>query len=363
MAGNSFGQQFRITTFGESHGPALGVVIDGCPAGLALDESKIQAELDRRRPGQNALTTPRDEKDQVEILSGVFEGKTTGTPLAMMVRNANTRSQDYDAIKDKFRPGHADFTYEAKYGFRDWRGSGRASARETLARVAAAAVAKQILNELGVELYAHVSAIGEVRATRCERDEIEKNPVRTGDPDAVQAMTELIEQVRDEGDSIGGVIEVIATGLPAGLGEPVFHKLSADLGQAILSLPAVKGMEIGSGFEAAQKRGSENNDAFTAADGSTASNHAGGILGGISNGQPLVLRFAVKAASSIAKTQDTVSRDGEATQIEVKGRHDPCVAPRAVPIGEAMVALVLVDHLLLNLGSKMETLKKVYKNK
>jgi chorismate synthase len=350
MAGNSFGHLFRITTFGESHGPALGVVIDGCPAGLEITREEIQKELDRRKPGQNALTTPRDEGDQVEILSGLFEDKTTGTPIALLIRNTSARSQDYEAIKNLYRPGHADFTYEAKYGFRDWRGSGRASARETVARVAAGAVAKKLLSTLGVRLFAYVSQVGQVQGQQVQEDFIEQNPLRCADPSMVDAMIAQVEAAKEDQDSVGGVIEVQALGVPAGWGEPVFHKLSADLAQALMSLPAVKGFEIGDGFAAAALRGSQNNDAWVQKDGriGTATNHAGGIVGGLSTGEPLLLRLAFKAPSSIAKTQNTVDQNGETAQIQVEGRHDPCVLPRAVPIVEAMTALVLADHALLS---------------
>ena len=350
MPGNSFGQLFRITTFGESHGPALGVVIDGCPAGLELKREEIQAELNRRKPGQNALTTPREEGDQVEILSGFFEDKTTGTPIALLIRNANTRSQDYEAIKHLYRPGHADFTYEAKYGFRDWRGSGRASARETVARTAAGAVAKKLLSTLGVRLFAYVSQVGQVQGQQVQEDFIEQNPLRCADPSIVDAMIAQVEAAKADQDSVGGVVEVQALGVPAGWGEPVFNKLSADLAHALMSLPAVKGFEIGDGFAAAALHGSQNNDAWIQKDGriGTATNHAGGIVGGLSTGEPLLLRLAFKAPSSIAKTQNTVDQNGEEAKIQVEGRHDPCVLPRAVPIVEAMTALVLADHALLS---------------
>jgi chorismate synthase len=330
MPGNSFGHTFRITTFGESHGPGLGVIVDGCPSGLELNEEDIQAQLRRRRPGQSELTTPRDEKDKVEILSGVFEGKTTGAPIAMLVRNENAKSKDYESIKDKLRPGHADFTYQEKYGHRDWRGSGRASARETIGRVAAGAIAQKVLAHHGVSIRSHI------------QNEAELIP--------------KIEAARAAGDSVGAVIEVVATGVPVGLGEPVFDKLSADLAKGIMSIPAVKGIEIGDGFAAAARLGSENNDEWeTRPDGSigTKTNRAGGIIGGISNGEDIVLRYALKPASSIAKKQNTVTKEGESTDISVLGRHDPCVAHRALPIGDAMVALVLVDHLLRHKTTKL----------
>jgi len=369
MPGNSFGRLFKITTFGESHGKAVGVVIDGCPSGLEISEDDIQKELDRRRPGTSHLTTTRQEKDEVEILSGMFEGKTTGTPIALLVHNKDQISKVYEPIKDLYRPGHADFTYDAKYGFRDWRGGGRASARETIARVAAGAFAKKILSKAGVEIFGYVTQIGTIKITNAGKisseDEkfIETNPLRCPDPSQLDAMIKEIETARKDLDSIGGIVEIIAKNVPAGLGEPVFNKLSAELAHAIMSIPAVKGFEIGDGFAAASKRGSENNDQWIkkSAPGAqshigTATNHAGGMLGGISNGEPIVLRFALKPASSIAQKQQTVDKNGATAEIAVHGRHDPCVAPRAVPIGEAMVALVLADHLLLNKTSRLENL-------
>jgi chorismate synthase len=390
MRGNTFGKVFQITTFGESHGKAVGLILDGCPAGLEITAGDIQVELTRRRPGQNRLTTPRDEKDKIQILSGIFEGKTTGTPIAMMVMNENQKSKDYSNIKDLYRPGHADFTYEAKYGIRDYRGGGRSSARETLARVAGGAIAKKILAQKGIEILAYVKRIENVEAhiDQAAQDalkldpktltcpQIEDNILRCPDSSVHQAMTEAIQKARSEGDSVGGLIEVIVRGVPAGLGEPVFNKLSADLAHAFMSLPAVKGFEIGDGFASSLKRGSENNDAWVnknSADLNMAStdqsaltssspqigtqtNNAGGIIGGISNGENIVIRFALKPPSSISKTQQTVNKKGEESEINVLGRHDPCVAPRAVPIAEAMMALVLLDHLMLNKLSKLEEL-------
>jgi len=348
MAGNSFGQVFKITSFGESHGKAIGVVVDGCPAGLKIDEEDIQSELDKRRPGQSNMTTKRDEKDKIEILSGVFEGKTLGSPIAMIVWNKNHFTEDYEAIKDIYRPGHADFSYDAKYGFRDWRGGGRSSARETLARVAAGAIAKKLLKQVAkVKIVGYVLSVGKVQGTKIVESFIEKNPLRCADPGSLEAMMLEVETARKALDSVGGVIEIRVKNVPAGLGEPVFHKLSADLAAAIMSIPAVKGFEIGDGFGAANRLGSENNDQF----GKT--NHAGGILGGISTGSDIVLRFALKPPSSIAKEQDTIDNKGRARKISVTGRHDPCVCPRAVPIAESMVALVLADHYLLNLTSKI----------
>ena len=338
MAGNTFGQLFRITTFGESHGPALGVVIDGCPPGLAIDEELIQKELRRRKPGQDALTTPRKEDDQVEILSGIFEGKSTGTPIALLIRNENAHSKDYDSLKEVFRPGHADATYLAKYGIRDHRGGGRASARETAARVAAGAIAKALLAQHGIEIFGYVHQIGIVKISKVERDFIEQNPLRCPDPTVLDAMTQEVQNAKDEGDSVGGVVEIIALNVPAGLGEPVFDKLSADLAKAICSLPAVKAFEIGEGANVHLLKGSQNNV--------LGENKAGGILGGISTGEPIVLRFTLKPPSSIAKTQEALNKQGEKVELSVQGRHDPCVCQRAVPIGEAMVALTLADHLL-----------------
>jgi len=359
MAGNSFGEVFRITTFGESHGPAIGVVIDGCPAGLAFDFDFIQQQLDRRRPGQSALSTDRKESDALEVLSGVFEGKTTGTPLAMLLRNSDQRSADYDALKEVYRPSHADFTYQARYGHRDHRGGGRSSARETAARVAAGAVAQLLLRSAGVEIKAYVSAVGpiQVQQAYAELDltRTEDNLVRCPDAASAAEMEALITQLKGEGDSVGGVITAVVTGLPAGLGDPVFDKLEADLAKAMLNINAVKGFEIGSGFAAAAGRGSEFNDAFELRDGRvrTQSNHSGGIQGGISNGEDIYFRVAFKPVATIGKAQQTVNTAGAATELQAKGRHDPCVVPRAVPIVEAMTALVLADHWLRSRMAKL----------
>ncbi len=343
MPGNSFGQLFKITSFGESHGEALGVIIDGCPAGLPLETEDIQLELNRRRPGQNALTTARDEKDKIRILSGVFEGKTTGMPITINVMNENVRSKDYESIKNIFRPGHADFTYEKKYGHRDWRGGGRASARETLARVAAGAVAKKLLKfYCEVKITGYVRRIGKVEINSVDEDVIEKNPLRCPDISVLEAMTQEIKNAKNEHDSVGGIVEIITHNMPIGLGEPVFNKLSAELAKGIMSIPAVKGFEIGEGFSASKMLGSEHNLA-----------RSGGVLGGISDGEDLLLRFALKPVSSISKQQRVLTKDGEFQEISVQGRHDPCVCPRAVPIGEAMVALVLADHYLLNKNAKL----------
>jgi chorismate synthase len=354
MAGNSFGQLFRITTFGESHGGAVGVVVDGCPPGISITQAEIQKELDRRRPGQSAITTPRKEADEIHILSGYFEGKTTGTPLMMCAYNTDTRSEDYHHMNHAFRPGHADYTYIQKYGFRDRRGSGRASARETLARVAAGAIAQKYLREkYNIEIVSFVETVGDISATvdldAVSRDACEVNDIRCPDGATAQKMIELVESVRDAGDSVGGVIRTVVRNVPAGLGEPVFDKLHADLGKGMLSINAVKGFEIGSGFAGVSLRGSTHNDLFvTHSDGTVhlATNHAGGVLGGISTGAPLMFRTAFKPVSTIRKSQETVHEDGSVVTIEGTGRHDPCVLPRAVPIVDAMTALVLMDHLL-----------------
>lgn len=355
MPGNSFGQLFRITTWGESHGPSIGVVVDGCPAGLPLSEKDIQIELDRRRTGQSKVTTTRKELDRIRFLSGIFAGKTTGTPLAMMVENSDADSSKYELIKNLYRPGHADFTYDQKYGFRDYRGGGRSSARETVGRVAAGAVAKKLLARQKIKVFGFTRQIGKYIAEAFSQKEIEKNIVRCPDKKMAEQMVEAIMQARKEGDSLGGVIEVIAQGVPPGLGEPVFDRLDADLAKALMCLPAVKGVEIGIGFEAARLKGSECNDVFITKDKkiTTETNNAGGILGGISNGNDIVVRMVVKPTSSINREQDTVNQKGKKAKIRVEGRHDPCVAPRAVPMAEAMVALVLIDHLLRNQTSQL----------
>lgn len=353
MAGNSFGRLFRITTWGESHGPAIGVVVDGCPAGLPLSEEDIQGELDRRRPGQSHLTTQRKEPDTVTILSGVFEGKTLGTPISLMVMNIDAISKSYEDIKDTYRPGHADFTYDQKYGFRDYRGGGRASARETVGRVAAAAIGKKILAREGITTTGYVKQVGSIVADEIDLEEIERNPVRCPNPEKAVEMAELIEAVRKEGDSVGGVVEVVTKGLPAGLGEPVFHKIDADLASALMSIGGIRGFEVGMGFEASSRKGSEVNDLMYKDPSGRlrfSTNNAGGLLGGITNGEDLVVRIAIKPTSSISKEQTTVDKHGEPRELRVKGRHDPCLCPRAVPIAEAMVNLVLADHLL---GSRL----------
>jgi len=354
MPGNSFGQSFRVTTAGESHGPGFVVIVDGCPPGLELTEADLQPDLDRRRPGQSSITTQRDEADTAEILSGVFEGRTTGTPIAVLIRNHDQRSRDYTEIREKYRPGHADLTFDAKYGFRDYRGGGRSSARETSVRVAAGAIAKKLLRERhGTAIVGYVRRVGELEATiddptSVRLEQVEATPVRCPDLSVAQRMIELIERMRSEGDSIGGIAEIVATGVPAGWGEPVFDKLKADLAKALFSLPAVLGVEYGAGFAVATMRGSQSNDAFVARDGriATETNRHGGMLGGISSGMPIVLRCAVKPTSSLPREQRTVTRAGEATMIATKGRHDPCLLPRFVPMAEAMVAITLADHAL-----------------
>ncbi|EAQ75408.1 MULTISPECIES: chorismate synthase [unclassified Synechococcus] len=352
--GSSFGDQFRIQTFGESHGGSVGVIVDGCPPRLALDLEAIQAELDRRKPGQSRITTPRKEDDRVEILSGLLDGVTLGTPIAMVVRNKDQRPGDYSEMAVAFRPSHADATYQAKYGIQARSGGGRASARETIGRVAAGAIAKQLLARAhGTEVIAWVKRIHTIEATidpaGVSLDDVEANIVRCPDAACAERMIERIEAIGREGDSCGGVIECVVRRAPVGLGMPVFDKLEADLAKAVMSLPATKGFEIGSGFAGTLQRGSEHNDAFLATgDGSlrTATNNSGGIQGGISNGETIVLRVAFKPTATIRKAQQTVTSSGEATVLEAKGRHDPCVLPRAVPMVEAMVALVLADHLL-----------------
>jgi chorismate synthase len=350
MAGNSFGTLFRITTFGESHGPAVGVVIDGVKPGLLFDLAVIQKELDRRRPGQSAVTTPRKEADRAEVLSGVYEGKTTGTPLCIIVWNKDQRPAAYQKIKTLFRPGHAGYTYLAKFGIADYRGGGRSSGRETIGRVAAGAMAKEMLAERGIEVVGYTIEAAGIRAKEIDFSVIEMNPLRCPDPAAARKMERRILKAQKEGDSVGGVVEVTVRNPPAGLGEPVFDKLEADLAKSLMSIGAIRGIEVGNGFAASRLRGSENNDAmyFDAHAGRvrTRTNRAGGIAGGISNGEDIVLRIAVKPTSSIRKEQETTTVDGQAASISVEGRHDPCICPRVVPVAEAMVALTLVDHLL-----------------
>lgn len=366
---NSFGKIFRITTFGESHGTAVGVVIDGCPAGLAFDLDFIQREMARRRPGQSKITTQRQEADQVQVLSGVFEGYTQGTPIALAVWNEDQRSKDYSHIADKFRPSHADYTWQAKYGRRDYRGGGRSSARETLARVAAGAVAKLFLRHIGIQIRAYVSQVGNLKLTKNYReldlseDAIESNMVRCPDPETAAQMIELIDQTRKNRDTIGGVVSCIIQGVPPGLGEPVFDKLHAQLGKAMLSINAVKGFEYGSGFEGVAMLGSQHNDIFyTDEHGNvrTRTNYSGGIQGGISNGEDIYFRVAFKPVATIMQDQESINQNGERVVVSGKGRHDPCVVPRAVPIVEAMAALVMADFVLRNQTIKLENILSAY---
>lgn len=367
MSGNSFGQAFRITTAGESHGPGNVVIIDGCPPGIALSVEDLRVDLGRRRPGQSHIVTQRKEADEPEILAGVFEGRTTGTSIAILVRNEDQKSKDYSDIKDKYRPGHADYTYDQKYGFRDYRGGGRSSARETVSRVAAGVVAKKLIAEaFGGKVVGYVTQVGNIVAQVADPAAVTLEQVETlpdGSPNIVRCpvparaaeMVALIEEVRKAQDSIGGVSEIVATGVPAGLGEPVFDKLKADLAKALFSLPAVVGVEYGAGFAVANMRGSEHNDIFSAEKGSgvhTLTNRHGGTLGGISSGMPIVFRAAIKPTSSLPLEQSTVTQEGDPTSIRTKGRHDPCLLPRFVPIGEAMVAIVLADHYLRQRGQR-----------
>jgi chorismate synthase len=350
--GNVFGHLFRISTWGESHGGGVGVVVDGCPPRLPLSEADIQPDLDRRRPGQSRLVTPRKESDTVQILSGVFEGVTLGTPISMMVRNEDARPEAYSEMAHKFRPSHADYTYQAKYGIRNWQGGGRSSARETIGRVAAGAIAKKLLRQMGVEVLAYVKqvhrVVAQVDPLKVTLAEVEANDVRCPDTAAVPEMIRIIEQVRNEGDTVGGIVECVARGVPPGWGEPVFDRLEADLAKAMLSLPATKAFEIGSGFGCVTMTGREHNDAFRMVDGKvhTTSNRSGGVQGGISNGEPVSFRVAFKPVATVMHEQDTVDADLHETTLKGRGRHDPCVLPRAVPIVEAMTALVLIDHAL-----------------
>ena len=353
MASNSLGRIFRITTSGESHGPAMGVIIDGCPPGIPIDTAFIQHELDRRRPGQSSITTPRKESDSFTIQSGVYKGKTTGAPILILIPNEDTRPADYDHVENSFRPSHADYTYHKKYGIRDHRGGGRSSARETANWVSAGAIAKLILAKEGIQINAGVSSVGaiqlEIPIEAFDFDFAESNPVRCPDPSTSISMQTLVEEARDAGDTIGGTITCIIKGCPSGLGEPVFHKLHADLGHAMLSINACKGFEYGSGFEGSRMKGSEHNDAWTNTEGTieTKTNNSGGIQGGISNGMPIYFRVAFKPVSTLMMNQSTVDTAGESVVIKGKGRHDPCVVPRAVPIVEALAALVLADHWLM----------------
>lgn len=364
MAGSIFGKHFTVQTFGESHGVGLGVVVDGVPAGLSLNEEDIQKYLDRRKPGSSRYATKRAESDTVEFLSGIFEGKTTGTPIAMVVRNTSQRSGDYSEIASYYRPGHADFTFDEKYGFRDYRGGGRSSGRETIGRVAAGAIACKLLKELGIEVQAYTKSIGPVSIDYNRFDEslILSTPTAMPDEKANDEASKFLEKCLEETDSAGGVIECIVKNVPAGIGEPVFDKLDARLAQAIVSVGAVKGFEIGDGFAVSSKKGSENNDSFIMKDGSVtkATNHAGGILGGISDGDDIVLRAHIKPTPSIFKTQKTVNKSGEEIDINIKGRHDPIIVPRAVVVIETMTALTIADLMIENMSAKMDNLKKIY---
>lgn len=355
MAGNSFGNIFSISTFGESHGKAIGVIIDGCPPNIEIDEEFIQSELDKRRPGQSKITTQRKESDTAQILSGVFEGKSTGTPIAILIPNEDQRSKDYSHISDKYRPSHADYTYQMKYGIRDYRGGGRSSARETAARVAAGAIAKLFLKQHGIEIFAHVSGVGDIEAPNFDTKDLsallsirESNIARCADPATAHEMIEFIDGVRKAGDTVGGRISAIIRHVPVGLGEPVFDKLHADLAKAMMGINAVHGFEYGSGFEGSKLRGTEHNDIFSKEEGKvvTKTNFSGGIQGGISNGMDITFKVAFKPVATIMRDQDTLNQAGDETTISGKGRHDPCVVPRAVIIVEAMAALVIADHLL-----------------
>ena len=354
MAGNSFGNIFKLSTFGESHGPALGGVIDGCPSGLKIDLDAIELEMNRRKPGQSAIVTQRKEQDSVTFYSGIFEGVTTGTPIGFLIHNTDQKSKDYSHIKDTYRPSHADYVYDKKYGNRDYRGGGRSSARETACRVVAGAIAKQILSD--VKITAFVSSVGDIKINKhyseLDFSEIENNPVRCADPNTASSMEKFIKEIRKEGDTVGGIVSCVIENTPVGLGEPVFDKLHADLGKAMLSINAVKGFEYGSGFKGTQLKGSEHNDSFNS-DGKTKTNNSGGIQGGISNGMDIYFNVAFKPVATIMKAQETIDSKNNVVEMTGKGRHDPCVVPRAVPIVEAMAALVLVDFYLINRTIKL----------
>lgn len=367
MAGSTFGNIFRITTWGESHGKGVGVVVDGCPAGLPLEESDIQKYLDRRKPGQSRYTTPRKEEDTVEILSGVFEGKTTGTPISLAVYNKTQRSGDYSAIADCYRPGHADLAYDMKYGFRDYRGGGRSSGRETIGRVAAGAIACKILEEFGIKLLTYTKSIGpvEVSPARFDAGQIPQNPFYMPDAQAAQEAVSYVEKCMSAQDSTGGMIECVVTGMKSGVGDPAFEKLSANLAKAICSIGAVKGFEIGDGMAVAKANGSQNNDPYEMSpEGEVIklTNHSGGILGGISDGSPIIFRAAIKPTPSISREQSTVTRDGRSIHVQVKGRHDPIIVPRAVVVVESMAALTLLDMMFASIHSNMENLVRFFKN-
>ncbi|MES9854754.1 MAG: chorismate synthase [Candidatus Thiodiazotropha sp. L084R] len=353
MSGNTIGKLFTVTSFGESHGPAIGCIVDGCPPGMALSAEDLQQDLDRRKPGTSRHTTQRREADEVEILSGVFEGKTTGTPIGLMIHNTDQRSKDYSDIMDRFRPGHADYTYNQKYGFRDYRGGGRSSARETAMRVAAGGIAKKYLYErYGIEVRGYLSQLGPIRIEQLDWDQVDKNPFFSPDVDKVSEMEAYMDALRKEGNSVGARINVVASGMMAGLGEPIFDRLDADLAHALMSINAVKGVEIGDGFLAVQQKGTEHRDEMTP-DGFL-TNHAGGVLGGISSGQDLIASIALKPTSSLRLPGQTVNRSGESVEVVTQGRHDPCVGIRATPIAEAMMAIVVLDHILRNRGQNMD---------
>lgn len=365
MAGSTYGTIFQITTWGESHGKALGVVVDGCPSGLPLCETDIQIYLDRRKPGQNRLSTPRKEDDEVEILSGVFEGRTTGTPISLIVRNTSQRSADYSEIASYYRPGHADYTFDTKYGFRDYRGGGRSSGRETIGRVAAGAIAAKLLKELGISITAYTRSIGPIEADMSvfDKDAILSTPTAMPDKKASALAESYLQEIMSQSDSCGGIMECIIEGLPAGIGDPVFEKLDANLGKALLSIGAVKAVEIGDGIQVSKAKGSENNDAFRMEKNRVvkSTNHAGGILGGISDGSPILLRAHVKPTPSIFRPQDTVNKNGEEISVQIKGRHDPVILPRAVVVMESMVAITLLDALMINMSAKAENVISFYK--
>lgn len=364
MAGSTFGNIFKITTWGESHGKGIGVVIDGCPSGLALSAEDIQTYLNRRKPGQSRYSTPRKEEDTVEILSGVFEGKTTGTPISLLVFNQNQKSTDYSDIANYYRPGHADYTFDEKYGFRDYRGGGRSSGRETIGRVAAGAVAAKILKQLGIKLLTYTKSIHSIEITTFDKCEIFNNPLYMPDAAAAKTAQDYLEECMKHQDSAGGIIECIIDGVPAGIGDPVFNKLDANLAKAILSIGAVKGFEIGDGFTAADSNGSTNNDSFYITDNNTVSkstNHSGGVLGGMSDGSSIVFRAAIKPTPSIATYQNTVNKSGENISISIQGRHDPIIVPRAVVVVEAMAALTILDSMLLNMSARLENICNFYK--
>lgn len=364
MAGSSFGNIFRITTWGESHGKALGVVVDGCPAGLTLSEEDIQVFMDRRKPGTSSITTQRKEADAIEILSGVFEGKTTGCPISLMVRNTQQHSADYSEIASYYRPGHADYTFDEKYGFRDYRGGGRSSGRETVGRVAAGAIASKILKEMGIEVHAYTRSIGPIEAdmTKFDYNTVLTTPTAMPDAEANEKAVAYLEKAKEELDSVGGCMECVVEGLPAGIGDPVFEKLDANLAKAIMSIGAVKAVEIGDGAAVSSTRGSLNNDTFCNVDGkiSKATNHSGGVLGGMSDGSQLIVRAHVKPTPSIFSTQHTVNQSGEEIDINIKGRHDPIIVPRAVVVMECMTALTVLDAMMVNMSAKLDSMKSFY---